>query len=62
MISKIKRFIKDVEKFTYHVLLSNKQYIIQLGQMLLDKETIIYSDINDLLPKELENKIDNIDF
>ena len=29
--------------------------------MLLDKETIIYSDINELLPKELENKIDNIE-
>ena len=61
MISKIKRFIKDVERFTYHVLLANKEYIIQLGKMLLDKETIIYSDINDLLPKELENKIDNIE-
>lgn len=61
MISKIKRFIKDVERFTYHVLLANKEYIIKLGNMLLDKETIIYSDINDLLPKELENKIDNIE-
>jgi ATP-dependent metalloprotease FtsH len=61
MISKIKRFIKDVERFTYHVLLANKEYIIKLGNMLLDKETIIYSDINELLPKELENKIDNIE-
>lgn len=61
MISKIKRFIKDVERFTYHVLLTNKEYIIKLGNMLLDKETIIYSDINELLPKELENKIDNIE-
>ena len=62
MISKIKRFIKDVEKFTYNILLSNKQYMIQLAKLILDKETIIYSDINDLLPKELENKIDNIEF
>jgi len=62
MISKIKKFIKNIERFTHHVLLSNKEYIIQLGKMLLDKETIIYSDINDLLPKELENKIDQIKF
>ena len=58
MINKMKKFIKDIEDFTFNNLSENKEYIIQLGKMLLDKETIIYSDIIDLLPKELENKIE----
>ena len=37
------------------------KYIKKLGNLLLEKETIIYSDISDLLPKELENKIENIE-
>jgi hypothetical protein len=61
MIDKCRLFIKDVEKFTYQNLIINKEYIIKLGNLLLDKETIIYSDILELLPKELENKIDTIE-
>jgi ATP-dependent metalloprotease FtsH len=61
MCNKCKIFIKDIEKFTYQTLLMNKEYIIKLGKLLLDKETIIYSDISELLPKELENKIENIE-
>lgn len=62
MINKIRTFIKDAEKFTYNILNSNKEYIISLAKLLLNKETIIYSDISELLPKELENKIETIDF
>jgi len=62
MINKIRIFIKDAEKFTYNILNSNKEYIISLAKLLLNKETIIYSDISELLPKELENKIETIDF
>jgi cell division protease FtsH len=61
MINKVKIFIKDVEKFTFNVLYSNKDHICSLAKLLLDKETIIYTDINNLLPKELENKIQNIE-
>lgn len=61
MINKVKMFIKDVEKFTFNVLSNNKDHILSLAKLLLEKETIIYTDINNLLPKDLENKIQNIE-
>lgn len=61
MIEKIKIFVKDIEKYTYNILNSNKEHIIDLAKLLMDKETIIYTDINNLLPRELENKIENIE-
>jgi ATP-dependent Zn protease len=60
MIDKIKKFIKTIERFTLKTLFKNKEYIIKMAKLLLDKETIIYSDINELLPKELENTIEKI--
>ena len=61
MVTKIKTFVKDMEKFTYQTLVQNKEHIISLGNLLLEKETITYDDVTNLLPKELENKIDKID-
>ncbi len=61
LIPKIKSFIKDLEKFTFQTLSENKEYIINLGNLLLEKETITYDDVTNVLPKELENKIEKID-
>ncbi len=61
VISKIKTFVKELERFTYQTLLTNKEFVIKLGDLLLDKETITYDDVSDILPKELENKIEKID-
>ena len=62
MIIKIKKFIKKIEKETYNILYKNKEYIIKIAELLLEKETIIYSDINELLPKDLENMIETINY
>lgn len=61
MLQKIKIFIKKLEKFTFNTLLTNKEYIVNLAKLLLEKETIIYTDIIELLPKNMENQIDKID-
>ena len=62
MITKIENFIKKIEEETYNILYKNKEYIIKIAKLLLEKETIIYSDINELLPKELENMIETINY
>lgn len=61
MTNKIRFFVKNIERLTYNILMKNKEYIISLAELLLKKETIIYSDIIELLPKELENRIDTIE-
>ena len=62
MITKIENFVKKIEEETYNILNKNKNYIIKIAKLLLEKETIIYSDINELLPKELENMIETINY
>ena len=62
MVIKIKNFIKKIEKETFNILNKNKEYIIKIAKLLLEKETIIYSDINELLPKEFENMIETINY
>ena len=61
MLNKIRNFMRDVEKFTQNILTANKEHIVNLGKLLLDKETIIYTDIIGILPKEMENKIEYIE-
>ena len=61
MLQKIKTFIKELERFTFNTLLNNKEHILSLGKLLLEKETIIYTDIIELLPKNMENKIEKIE-
>jgi len=61
MTNKIRFFVKNIERLTYNILMKNKEYIILLAELLLKKETIIYSDIIELLPKELENRIDTME-
>ena len=61
MINKIKTFIKELERFTHQTLLQNKDHIISLGNLLLEKETITFDDVSTILPKEIENKIEKID-
>jgi len=60
MIKKIKDFVHEIESFTYKTLNDNKDHITNLGNLLLEKETITYDDVNNILPKELENSINNI--
>jgi len=62
MITKIENSVKKIEEETYNILYKNKEYIIKIAKLLLEKETIIYSDINELLPKELENMIETINY
>lgn len=61
MLNNIKKFIKSVENFTLKTLQENKEHLIGLGKLLLDKETIVYDDIKGLLPTELENSIEKIE-
>lgn len=60
MIKKIKEFVISIESFTYQTLNNNKNHITNLGNLLLEKETITYDDVNYILPKELENSISEI--
>jgi ATP-dependent Zn protease len=61
MVNKIKTFIKELERFTYQILLQNKEHILNLGNLLLEKETITFDDVAAVLPKEIENKIEKIE-
>jgi ATP-dependent metalloprotease FtsH len=53
----LKNFIKKVETFTENILVENKSFVENLACKLLDKETIVYDDINKILPANLKNKI-----
>ena len=53
----LKSFIKKVETFTENILIENKNLVKKLAEELLNKETIVYADINKLLPANLKNSI-----
>ena len=56
MMKRLQDFVKGLEQFTYKILKANKRYIIRLGELLLEKETIVSDDIERVLPKELKSK------
>ncbi len=55
----LKSFIKKVETFTENILVENKSFVEKLALKLLDKETIVYDDINKILPTNIKNKINS---
>ena len=50
-----------MENFAQKTLVRNKNYLEKISEILLQKETINYDDIIDILPNELKNSIKNID-
>ena len=50
-----KKIVDTIEKQTSKILTEYKNYIIEIGTSLLKNETILYKDIQKILPMELEN-------
>ena len=55
IIEHCKIIVNKIEKLTINLLSVNKNYIIEIGTSLLKNETILYKDIQKILPKNLEN-------
>lgn len=60
-IELLKSLIKKLENFAQKTLVRNKNYLEKISEILLQKETINYDDIIDILPNELKNSIKNRD-
>ena len=60
MTKKIIKFVKKLENYTCDVLTDYKNEMKELAELLLDKETINFEDIKNLLDIELEDKIERI--
>ena len=56
IMDQCKKIIDTIEKQTLKILTEYKNYIIEIGTSLLKNETILYDDIQKILPKNLENK------
>ena len=50
-----KKIVDTIEQQTLKILTEYKKYIIEIGTSLLQNETILYNDIQKILPKNLEN-------
>lgn len=55
----LKIFLKKLENYTEKILSDNKKYVEKIAQKLLEKETIVYDDINKLLPENIKNQINS---
>jgi ATP-dependent Zn protease len=55
IMNQCKKIVDTVEKQTLKILTEYKNYIIEIGTSLLQNETILYDDIQKILPKNLEN-------
>jgi len=55
IIEHCKKIVNNIEKQTLKLLSVYKNYIIEIGTSLLKNETILYKDIQKILPKSLEN-------
>mgnify|MGYP001234457482 CR=1 FL=1 len=55
IIEHCKKTVNSIEKQTIKLLTVHKNYIIEIGTSLLKNETILYKDIQKILPKNLEN-------
>lgn len=53
----IKNFVSDIENKVEKILTKHLDYVEKIKDKLLEKETILYSDLNDILDKNLENSI-----
>ena len=55
VMDKCKKIVTNIEKQTLKILDKNKKYIIEIGDSLLQNETILYEKIKTILPEKLEN-------
>ena len=53
----LKNFLKKLENHCEKILLENKNFVEKIALRLLDKETIVYDDINKILGPELKNSV-----
>jgi ATP-dependent metalloprotease FtsH len=53
----IKNFVKEIENKVEKVLTKHLEYVEKIKDKLLEKETILYSDLNDILDQKLENSL-----
>ena len=55
--NKIKQIVSSAYIRTRDILRKNEKYVRLLAEKLLDKETLLYDDIIELVPTELESSI-----
>ena len=55
IMEQCKKIVDTIEKQTLKILTEYKNYIIEIGTSLLKNETILYDDIQKILPNNLEN-------
>jgi ATP-dependent metalloprotease FtsH len=53
----IKNFVKEIENKVEKVLTKHLEYVEKIKDKLLEKETILYSDLNEILDQNLENSL-----
>ena len=56
--SSIIKGVKKLEKFTIEKLEKHKDQMILISDLLLEKETIDYTDIKNILDETLENSLE----
>ena len=54
---KIKQIVSSAYSRTRNILKENEKYVRLLAEKLLDKETLLYDDITELVPRDLEGSI-----
>jgi len=57
IFTQCKIMVDELEKFTLSILKKHKQHVLVLGGELLKNETIVYDEINALLPFRLKNSV-----
>lgn len=62
MFDECKLITDKIENFVISTLTTHKEYVISIANSLLKNETITYKEINEILPKDLEDSLDIIKF
>ena len=55
--TKVKQIVSSAYSRTRTILKENEKYVRKLAETLLDKETLLYEDIIELVPRDLESTI-----
>jgi ATP-dependent metalloprotease FtsH len=53
----MKQFVQEIENKVEKILTKHLDYVEKIKDKLLEKETILYSDLNDILDQNLENSL-----
>ena len=62
MFDECKLITDKIENFVIETLTKHKEYVKAIAKSLLKNETITYKEINEILPKDLEDSLDIIKF